>query len=91
MCAAATALVFRNHRMRQWQLFVGNNIVCKGEERCGVLFLRTNPQSSTYFDQPSFGKLANLNHIEIKSHLLADKVILRAVRENNNKKYLRLQ
>ena len=31
MCAAATALVFRNHRMRQWPLFIVANIVYKGE------------------------------------------------------------
>ena len=135
MYAAATALVFRNQRMRQWQLFIVANIVHKGEVWGGVPPFRTTPQCSTYFDQSGFGKLANLqalqvhesklivqtfpkkgmvtfrtfrysrrvpkfwcqihvcpsyyfiflNIIEIKSHLLPDKVILWAVRDNNKK------
>ena len=102
--------------------------------RCGVTPFRTNLQCRTYFDQSCFGKLTNLqalqvhesklivqtfpkkgmgtfwifrfslhvpfwcgihvcpsyyfimlSHNEIKSHLLADKVILWAVRDNNKK------
>ena len=52
--------------MRQWQLFiVANNIVCKGEVWGGVAPFRTKPQCSTYFDQSGFGKLANLQALQV--------------------------